>query len=66
MIITYWILLRKRNVSEKFVDEFQEIFYVQQRSPKIVPVWKNVEKYDTGRLAKGNNVKHGECALHAG
>jgi len=52
MIISDSILLRMRNVSDKFCREWKHKFYVQYFfSPKIFPLWENVQKYSSTEQA---------------
>jgi hypothetical protein len=58
MIISYWILLRMRNVSDKSCREkSKHTFYVQYIfSPKLCHLWYNMKRYGRGRQATDDNI----------
>ena len=57
MIILRWILLKIRNVSEKFCRGNQHIYFTfHNLFPKIIPLWDNVEKYGKARHATDDNI----------
>jgi hypothetical protein len=60
------ILLRMRNVSDKFVEKIKtHILCSITFFPRIVRLWDNVEKYGTAGQATDDNIT-GACALHTG
>jgi hypothetical protein len=59
MIISRWMLLRLRNVSDKSCRENQNTHFMFNNSPpppKSCRLWDNVEKYCTARQVTGDNI----------
>jgi hypothetical protein len=57
MIISRWILLRMRNVSDKSCRENQNTrFMLKKFFEKLFLLWDNVKKYGTARQAKDDNI----------
>jgi hypothetical protein len=57
MIISCWILLRMRNVSDKSYRENQNTHFMFNKfSRKSCRLWDNVEKYGTARQATDDNI----------
>jgi len=52
MVVSRWIILRMRNVTEKkIVQKIESHFMFRNFLPKIVPFKRHVEKYCTAELA---------------
>jgi hypothetical protein len=68
IIISHWILLRMRNVSDESCRDnenthfvFKKIFFSENRAVYEI-MWKNMVQPDSPQMA----VQYGECVLHAG
>jgi hypothetical protein len=57
MIISRWILLRTRNISNKHCREDQNTHFIFNKFfEKSCHLWDNVEKYGTARQATADNI----------
>jgi len=64
IIISCWILLRVRNVSERKYREPQNVYSCSMTFFwKSCRLWDNVEKYDTARHGRDDNMAHTLCLL---
>ena len=63
IVISHSFLLKARNFSVNICREIQNTFYVQELFPKIMPFFRQLEKY---RDQTGHRLQCGACALHAG
>ena len=67
MIISHWILLRVRNISDKSCRASQNIFHVQHRFPrKSWPLRDNVVKFGKARQSTNDNTTRYMRYMYAG
>jgi len=60
MIISSWLIVKMRNVSDENCVQYQNTFFVQKGVfGKSCRLWGNVEKYDRGRqITDGGRILH--------
>jgi hypothetical protein len=63
MVISGWILLKMRNISDKFVDKVKTHFIFCNIFLESCHLYDNMEKFITAGVATDYNIAHALCML---